>query len=73
MPYREYLQTPHWRRRGEEKLRRGPQVPAMQSWLGSLNVHHRTYEMLGEELDEDLTVLCCDCPNTFHEHRRLGR
>ena len=43
--------------------------------LGSvpLNVHHRTYERRGEELDEDLTVLCRECHHTFHEHRKLGR
>lgn len=34
-----------------------------------LHVHHRTYERLGEELPEDLVVLCEVC----HEAYELGR
>ena len=73
MPYKEYLQTPHWKRKREEKVRAaGRRCQLCNRGSVSLNVHHRTYERLGEELDEDLTVLCRDCHNTFHEHRRLG-
>ncbi len=74
MPYREYLQTPHWKRRREEKLLSvGRRCQVCNRGSVSLDVHHRTYERLGEELDEDLTVLCRDCHSTFHEYRRLGR
>jgi hypothetical protein len=38
--------------------------------LGTLDVHHRTYERRGQELDEDLTVLCRACHGIFHEQRR---
>jgi hypothetical protein len=31
-----------------------------------LQVHHRTYERLGEEVPEDLTVLCLSCHNQWH-------
>lgn len=74
MPYEEYLQTPHWKRKRENKLRaagRRCQVCNRSSII--LNVHHRTYDRLGEELDEDLTVLCRECHRVFHENRRLGR
>jgi hypothetical protein len=72
MPYKEYLQTPHWKRRREDKLRvagRSCQLCNRSSVV--LNVHHRTYERLGEELDGDLIVLCRACHSTFHEHRQL--
>lgn len=73
MPYKEYLQTPHWKRKREEKVRAaGRRCQLCNRDSVSLNVHHRTYERLGEELDEDLTVLCRDCHSTFHEHRRLA-
>ncbi|MBA3950431.1 MAG: hypothetical protein H0X57_00945 [Rubrobacter sp.] len=74
MPYKDYLQTPHWKRKREDKVRAaGHRCQLCNRGSVTLNVHHRTYERLGEELDEDLTVLCRDCHNTFHEHRRLVR
>jgi hypothetical protein len=74
MPYKEYLQTPHWKHRREARVRAaGHRCQLCNSGSVSLNVHHRTYERLGEELDGDLIVLCRACHSTFHEHRRLGR
>ncbi len=74
LPYREYLQTPHWKRRRQDKVRvAGYRCQLCNRGGVTLNVHHRTYERLGEEHDGDLTVLCQDCHSTFHEHRRLGR
>jgi len=74
MPYEEYLQTPHWKHRREDRLRAaGHKCQLCNRGSGTLNVHHRTYERLGEELDGDLIVLCRTCHSTFHEHHRLGR
>jgi hypothetical protein len=74
MPYQEYLRTPEWRRRRERKLDQADRrCQLCNRHHRSLNVHHRTYENLGEELDGDLIVLCRACHGTFHEHRRLGR
>jgi len=74
MPYEEYLQTPHWKRRREDRLRAaGRRCQLCNRGSGTLNVHHRTYERLGEELDGDLIVLCRSCHSTFHEHHRLER
>jgi len=68
MPYPDYLETPHWRRRRERSL-----------WLaghrcehcgrsdgGPLEVHHLTYDRRGWEADEDLIVLCGDCHELAH-------
>ena len=38
-----------------------------------LHVHHATYENLGNELDEDLRLVCQRCHNDIHEvHKQLG-
>jgi hypothetical protein len=69
--YKEYLQTPYWKRRREDKLRAvGRRCQLCNRGSVTLDVHHRTYERLGNELDEDLTVLCRDCHSIYH---RLGR
>ncbi len=74
LPYGEYLQTPHWKRKREEKLRAvGRRCQVCNQGPGPLDVHHRTYERLGEELDVDLTALCRSCHHLFHEHGRLSR
>lgn len=38
-----------------------------------LDVHHRTYERIGEEAPGDLTVLCRKCHSLFHEKRGLSQ
>ncbi len=74
LPYGEYLQTPHWKRKREDKLRAvGRRCQVCNQGPGPLDVHHRTYERLGEELDLDLTALCRSCHHLFHEHGRLSR
>lgn len=38
-----------------------------------LNVHHRTYERMGAELDEDLICLCERCHKRVHDLHNLDR
>ena len=74
MPYKEYLQSPHWKRRREDKLRAaGRRCQVCNRDSGTLDIHHKTYQRLGQELDGDLIVLCRACHSVLHEHRRLGR
>jgi hypothetical protein len=74
LPYKEYLQTPHWKHLRQDKVRAaGHRCQLCNRGSVTFNVHHRTYDRLGEELDEDLTVLCSDCHNKFHENGRLVR
>ena len=74
VPYKEYLRTPHWKRRREDKLHAaGHRCQVCNRGSVPLEAHHRTYDRLGEELDGAPTVLCRDCHSTFHEHRRSGR
>lgn len=71
MPYREYLYTKHWKVTREAKLHAVSHRCQVCNSPKSLNVHHRTYERLGREKLEDLTVLCKECHELFHEHRKL--
>ena len=74
MDYREYLQTPEWKKR----------VGIMKNWFGNrcqacysdgvLHVHHRTYRRRGNEHSTDLTVLCRECHQLIHDrYPELGK
>lgn len=66
MPYEAYMQTEHWRITRRAALARAGhrcERCAADSWL---NVHHRTYENLGAEEEEDLEVLCRSCHEKEH-------
>jgi hypothetical protein len=73
MPYPEYLTTEHWQTMREKALERADhRCQVCNTSLGSLHVHHRTYERRGRESLRDLIVLCNDCHRTFHEHGKLA-
>lgn len=68
LPYEQYLQTVEWRQRRNRALARAAwrcQGAGCDSQR-ELQVHHRTYERLGAELDEDLEVLCGRCHRAEH-------
>lgn len=68
MPYTDYLQTPEWRRRRDRALARASwacEWPACKRKT-DLQVHHKVYEHIGDELDEELAVLCGDHHHHFH-------
>lgn len=68
MPYHEYLQTLAWQARRKKKLKQaGNRCQICNTNQRRVDVHHRTYERRGYELDEDLTVLCEDCHALFHQ------
>lgn len=73
MDYKVYLLTPHWKRLREQALGRARHRCQVCNASSLLNVHHRTYERRGFELDHDLIVLCNDCHQLFHEHRKLAK
>lgn len=68
MPYREYLRTPEWRATRAAALARAGFACALDSsHTQNLEVHHRTYERLGQEIEADLTVLCEPCHDLHHK------
>ena len=77
--YQDYLQTPWWRqvrgyilRRADyrcERCRRPDRFDA-DTWL---EVHHLTYQRLGNEYVQDLIVLCNHCHRAEHGTPDLSR
>lgn len=68
MPYDQYLQTPEWAQiRYRSLLIADHKCQACEAEGVVLHVHHKTYERLGEELPEDLIVLCEGCHASVHE------
>ena len=74
MPYPEYLQTDHWQDLREEALERANhRCQVCNSNEDRLETHHRCYDRRGDELPEDLIVLCRTCHELFHKNGRLAR
>ena len=63
--YRKYLQTDEWKRRAEAAKACAGYRCQVCNGEGPLDAHHRTYERLGHELPEDITVLCHSCHELF--------
>jgi hypothetical protein len=73
--HRIYLKSSQWQARRERELRRAGRRcekcgtaatrTAKGNWAG-LNVHHLTYERLGNETPGDLIVLCRSCHEQEH-------
>jgi len=68
--YDDYLASPYWKERSAQKMKA---VNYTCEECGAsdtlLNTHHLTYERLGDELDEDLIVLCRRCHKKRHHIR----
>lgn len=72
--YEEYLKAPQWDGRRKEALKRsGFRCQVCNKGNCVLDVHHRTYERLGRERDEDLIVLCRGCHGISHDNGKLTR
>lgn len=66
MPYSQYMNTDHWKQKCQQKLESCRRACQICNGEDRLVVHHRTYERLGQEDLEDLTVLCRSCHGIFH-------
>lgn len=76
--YRSYLFSEHWQQFRQVALEYyGKKCADCGTTEGIFNVHHLTYENIGEELLEDVVVLCRDCHHKRHftpcEHKKLSR
>lgn len=74
--YYTYIRSAQWRQRANEAKRRAGyrcQVCNRSSSDVVLNAHHRTYERLGNEHPDDITVLCRDCHELYETNRKLPK
>jgi 5-methylcytosine-specific restriction endonuclease McrA len=68
-PYEQYLRSAQWKARRAQALDRAGdccQKCGVSKWSRQLEVHHLTYARLGEELPQDLIVLCSECHSSTH-------
>lgn len=73
MDYREYIASPEWREIAAEAKRLAGfrcRLCNRSADEVTLQVHHRTYERLCHESQDDLTVLCKECHQNFHDHQK---
>ena len=66
LPYNEYLKTDHWKSVRKDALKRSKYRCQLCNNNTSLQVHHRTYENLGNEHYGDLIALCQTCHEKHH-------
>lgn len=67
--YRQYISSPEWQKRRKEFLAHHSHCERclIPRWLAEiaydqdLNIHHKAYENLGNEDDDDLEALCRRC------------
>lgn len=69
--YAEYLRSDAWKRRRDAALVRAGFRCQVCNRKGQIDVHHRTYERIGDELPIDLVALCRRCHDLFHEGGRM--
>jgi hypothetical protein len=82
--YEKYLETPHWqafrklvfeaqlKRLGRNCCERCQKERNSEGTV-RLQVHHLTYERLGNELIEDVEIICRDCHEKEHGRDEVGR
>ena len=71
MSYADYLNGRYWRRRRRMWLREhGAWCRSCGSRSG-IQLHHRTYDTLGNEADSDLVALCDSCHRAAHSRASL--
>lgn len=78
--YREYLVSDHWLSFKKYFYKNSNRIITMRKNGGlhcefckcqaKLNLHHKTYERLGNERSTDLIILCDNCHNTIHQMDR---
>ena len=69
--YATYIQSDEWRAKADAaRARAGYRCQVCNQGEVQLDAHHRTYERLGSERPEDITVLCHACHKLFESRRR---
>ena len=73
--YKEYIRSQEWRAKATAAKDRADwrcQVCNKHKDQVTLDAHHRTYERLGDERPEDITVLCRDCHSLYEKAKKNG-
>jgi 5-methylcytosine-specific restriction endonuclease McrA len=65
--YAKYLKTEHWKEIRLKVLERDNNQCLMCGTTKNINVHHKTYNNLGNEKLTDLVTICKRCHKLFHD------
>lgn len=69
--YHEYLQSEEWSLKRLTKLQEAGYRCQLCNSKGEIHVHHRTYDRVFNELQEDLIALCSKCHEKFHDIEKV--
>ena len=69
MNYLAYLRSPEWREKRKEFIDAVDGECEECRSKKNLQVHHLTYDNIGEESEEDVEVLCKEC----HENKEMEK
>ena len=70
--YQDYMQSPEWKSKREKVLIFWGRRCALCNSPTRVEVHHRTYDRMGQELLTDLIPLCFECHDRHHGFMRRG-
>lgn len=59
--YKDYMRSYAWVQRKRRLYAKRGRVCEMCGAASYLEVHHKNYDRLGHELDDDLLIVCVDC------------
>ena len=65
--YETYLKSPKWKIRREQILTKCEGICSVCGDAPATQVHHLTYDRVGEELESDLVGLCKPCHDKIHD------
>jgi len=70
--YKDYLESDDWQDQRKRALHLANHKCQICGGRFILQAHHKTYERLGEEKDEDLIILCQQCHKAMHGESYLN-
>jgi hypothetical protein len=71
--YLEYLKSDLWKNRRTRFFEKNPRrCIGCGEDQGRIDLHHRTYVRIGQELDQDLVPLCRSCHQSLHVATTFG-
>lgn len=70
--YKQYLKSQIWRNRKEEFFSNPDNNYCQACWtFKRLQIHHKTYERVGNEDNNDLVTLCSRCHRDCHKYMSM--
>ena len=70
--YHRYLQSPQWQRKRQLVLKRANGICEGCGLNKATQVHHLTYERIGDEMLFDLVAVCDQCHDEVHDSEARG-